>query len=200
MEVSLVEHPCNGLLSGRQVRPVGNPGAAGLEFAPTGYHRPPFAKALGHPAFMASGTVRPTDIVLHQASRILEVAFDDGSRFRLPCEFLRVFSPSAEVRGHGPGQEVLQVGKQNVNITAIDPVGAYAVKLVFSDGHDTGLYSWDYLHELGRDQDRLWAGYLARLAEAGVSRDDKVPIEVHKFKRAAAPAAAPRFTSPPTDE
>jgi hypothetical protein len=79
-------------------------------------------------------------------------------------------------------------------------VGAYAVKLVFSDGHDTGLYSWDYLHELGRDQDRLWAGYLARLAEAGVSRDDKVPIEVHKFKRAAAPAAAPRFTSPPTDE
>jgi DUF971 family protein len=149
---------------------------------------------------MASGTVRPTDIVLHQASRVLEVAFDDGSRFRLPCEFLRVFSPSAEVRGHGPGQEVLQVGKQNVNITAIDPVGAYAVKLVFSDGHDTGLYSWDYLHELGRDQDRLWAGYLARMAEAGASRDDKVPIEVHRFKRAAASPPAPRFTSPPTDE
>lgn len=149
---------------------------------------------------MASGPVRPTDIVLHQASRVLEIAFDDGGRFRLPCEFLRVHSPSAEVRGHGPGQETLQVGKRDVNITAIEPVGAYAVKLVFSDGHDTGLYSWDYLHELGRNQDTLWKRYLERLSAAGVSRDPGASVDVHKFKRAAAPAPAPRFTSPPTDE
>lgn len=150
---------------------------------------------------MASGPVRPTDIVLHQASRILEIAFDDGSRFRLPCEFLRVYSPSAEVRGHGPGQETLQAGKKDVNITAIDPVGAYAVKLVFSDGHDTGLYSWDYLHELGRDQEALWKQYLERLSAAGASREAGSSVDVHKFKRATAAAAAtPRFTSPPTDE
>ena len=91
-------------------------------------------------------TPRPTEIKLHQKSRLLEVAFDDGQRFSLSCEYLRVFSPSAEVRGHGPGQEVLQVGKRDVEITAIEPVGSYAVKLVFSDGHDTGLYSWEYLH------------------------------------------------------
>ena len=114
----------------------------------------------------------PTEIVLHQASRVLEVTFADGSAYRLPCEFLRVHSPSAEVRGHGPGQEVLQVGKQNVNITAIEPVGAYGVRLVFTDGHDTGLYSWDYLHELGLKQDRLWQDYLARLEKAGASRED----------------------------
>lgn len=150
---------------------------------------------------MASGPVRPTDIVLHQASRILEISFDDGSRFRLPCEFLRVYSPSAEVRGHGPGQETLQAGKKDVNITAIEPVGAYAVKLVFSDGHDTGLYSWDYLHELGRDQDALWKQYLERLSAAGASREAGSSVDVHKFKRATAAAAAtPRFTSPPTDE
>jgi DUF971 family protein len=117
----------------------------------------------------------PTEIKLHQASRILEVSFSDGRAFRLPCEFLRVYSPSAEVRGHGPGQEVLQVGKRDVAITAIEPVGAYAVKLVFSDGHDTGLYSWDYLYELGRDQDALWRRYLGRLEEAGASRDPELP-------------------------
>jgi DUF971 family protein len=119
----------------------------------------------------------PTEIKLHQASRILEVAYNDGSLFRFSCEFLRVHSPSAEVRGHGPGQEVLQVGKRDVGITGIEPVGAYAVKLVFSDGHDTGLYTWDYLHELGRDQERLWQQYLQRLQEAGASRDPQaIPV------------------------
>lgn len=117
----------------------------------------------------------PTAITLHQASRILEVSFSDGATFRLPCEFLRVYSPSAEVRGHGPGQEVLQVGKRDVQITAIEPVGSYAVKLTFSDGHDTGLYSWAYLYELGRDQAALWQRYLDRLQQAGASRDDDIP-------------------------
>lgn len=118
-----------------------------------------------------SGVRRPTDIVLHQQSRILEIAFEDGKTFKLPCEFLRVLSPSAEVRGHGTGQEVLQTGKRDVNIVAIEPVGNYAVKLVFSDGHDTGLYSWDYLYTLGVDQDALWQDYLERLEKAGASRD-----------------------------
>ena len=113
----------------------------------------------------------PTELKLHQASRILEASFTDGRSFRLPCEFLRVFSPSAEVRGHGPGQEVLQVGKKDVTIDAIEPVGTYAVKLVFSDGHDTGLYSWDYLYELGSNQDRLWQQYLERLQRSGGSRE-----------------------------
>jgi len=112
----------------------------------------------------------PTEITLHQASRVLEVTFSDGQRFRLPCELLRVYSPSAEVRGHGPGQEVLQVGKQDVAITAVDPVGTYAVRLVFSDGHDTGLYSWDYLHYLGANQESLWQDYLRRLDAAKASR------------------------------
>jgi DUF971 family protein len=122
---------------------------------------------------MDRNTPRPTEIKLHQKSRLLEIAFDDGSRFSLPCEYLRVFSPSAEVRGHGPGQEVLQVGKRNVEIKEIEPVGNYAVKLVFSDGHDTGLYSWDYLHELGEKQESSWKSYLARLEAAGASRDPK---------------------------
>lgn len=146
---------------------------------------------------MASSSPRPTDIVLHQQSRVLEVAFDDGARFELPCEFLRVFSPSAEVRGHGKGQETLQVGKRDVNITAIEPVGAYAVKLVFSDGHDTGLYSWETLHELGRDRDALWKQYLDRLAAAGASRDPAAGLDVRKTQFRA---ATPRFTTPPTDE
>jgi DUF971 family protein len=119
----------------------------------------------------SAGAPVPTEIKLHQASRLLEVAFNDASLFRFTCEFLRVHSPSAEVRGHGPGQEVLQTGKRDVAITAIEPVGAYAVKLVFSDGHDTGLYSWEYLYELGRDQDRLWQQYLQRLQAAGASRE-----------------------------
>jgi DUF971 family protein len=113
----------------------------------------------------------PTEIKLHQASRVLEIAFNDGLTFRLPYEYLRVYSPSAEVRGHGPGQEVLQVGKRNVSVKAIEPVGMYAVKFVFSDGHDTGIYSWDYLYELGVKQDANWKSYLARLERAGASRE-----------------------------
>lgn len=113
----------------------------------------------------------PTEIKLHQKSRMLEIAFSDDRRFELPCEFLRVYSPSAEVRGHGPGQEVLQVGKKNVEITDVQPVGSYAVQLVFSDGHDSGLYSWDYLYDLGVRQEALWKQYLERMNEAGVSRE-----------------------------
>lgn len=120
---------------------------------------------------MPATTPRPTEITLHQQSRVLEVAFDDGSRFQLPCEYLRVYSPSAEVRGHGPGQEVLQVGKKEVNIRDIEPVGVYAVKLGFTDGHDTGIYSWEYLYDLGLKQDTNWKTYLARLAQAGKSRE-----------------------------
>lgn len=115
-------------------------------------------------------TPRPVDIRLHQASRRLEISFDDGRSAMLSCEYLRVYSPSAEVRGHGAGQEVLQVGKESVNITGIEPVGNYAVRLTFSDGHDTGLYSWDYLYDLAEHQDTLWQAYLERLAAAGVQR------------------------------
>jgi DUF971 family protein len=113
----------------------------------------------------------PTEITLHQKSNRLDVAFDDGRRFEMPCEYLRVFSPSAEVRGHGPGQEVLQVGKRNVGIAAVEPVGVYAVKLAFTDGHDTGIYSWEYLYDLGAKQESNWKAYLARLEQAGKSRD-----------------------------
>jgi DUF971 family protein len=122
----------------------------------------------------------PSEIKLHQASRILEITFADGQVFRLPCEFLRVYSPSAEVRGHGPGQEVLQAGKKDVGIDAIEAVGSYAVKLVFSDGHDTGLYTWGYLYELGKDQERLWQAYLERLRQAGASRDGAVPLRTSR--------------------
>jgi DUF971 family protein len=108
----------------------------------------------------------PTEIRLRRASRLLEVSFSDGSRFALPFEYLRVYSPSAEVKGHGPGQEVLVLGKQDVGISAVDPVGQYAVKLVFDDGHDTGLYTWKYLHELGSEQVPKWARYLERCAAA----------------------------------
>ena len=118
-------------------------------------------------------TPRPTEINLHQVSRVLDIVFDDGASFSLPVEYLRVYSPSAEVRGHGPGQEVLQVGKREVNISAIEPVGVYAVKFVFTDGHDTGIYSWDYLHELGTKQEANWKTYLARLERAKASRDPK---------------------------
>jgi len=113
---------------------------------------------------------RPTDIKLRQTSRMLEVAFEDNSRFELPCEYLRVYSPSAEVRGHGPGQEVLQVGKESVNIKAIEPVGTYAVVLRFDDGHDTGIYSWETLYDLGQNKSKYWARYLDRLAKAGHQR------------------------------
>ncbi len=113
----------------------------------------------------------PTEIKLHQKSRLMEIAFSDGSRFELSYELLRVYSPSAEVRGHGPGQETLQVGKRDIEIQQVEPVGAYAIKPVFSDGHDSGLYSWDYLYWLGANRDRLWQDYLDRMAEAGASRD-----------------------------
>ena len=117
---------------------------------------------------MASHT--PTDIKLHQQSRKLDVSFDDGQSFTLPCEYLRVYSPSADVRGHSPEQAVLQTGKEQVNIKDIEAVGNYAVKLVFSDGHDTGLYTWDYLYELGTRQTEYWRRYLAALAAAGIER------------------------------
>jgi len=113
----------------------------------------------------------PTEIKLHSASRVLEVHFDDGSAFELSCEYLRTHSPSAEVRGHGPGQETLQTGKRHVSISDVQPVGQYAVKLVFDDGHDSGLYSWNYLHELGSRHDEYWQHYLDQLAAAGASRD-----------------------------
>jgi DUF971 family protein len=113
----------------------------------------------------------PTELVLHQATNRLEVAFSDGRRFELPSEFLRVHSPSAEVRGHGPGEGTLQVGKRAVSISDIDPVGSYAVKLVFSDGHDTGIFSWALLYDYGLNQDTMWARYLQRLEAANSSRD-----------------------------
>jgi DUF971 family protein len=113
----------------------------------------------------------PTGITLHQKSRVLEIAFADGRAFRLPYEFLRVYSPSAEVRGHGPGQEVLQTGKRAVEIRSVEPVGSYAIQPVFSDGHSTGIYSWDYLYELGQTQDQLWSQYLEKLKAAGGSRE-----------------------------
>ena len=112
----------------------------------------------------------PTDLVLHQRSRVLEVSFEDGTTCRLPCEYLRVYSPSAEVRGHGPGQGTLQTGKENVNINAVEPVGNYAVRLVFDDGHDSGLYTWDYLYLLGKQYDHNWRTYLDALREAGHAR------------------------------
>jgi DUF971 family protein len=112
----------------------------------------------------------PTEIKLHQKSRVMEIVFSDGKTFRLPYEFLRVHSPSAEVRGHGPGQEVLQTGKRGVEIRVLEPVGSYAVQPTFSDSHATGIYSWEYLYHLGENQDRLWAEYLERLEKAGAGR------------------------------
>ena len=113
----------------------------------------------------------PTEIRLHQKSRLMEIAFSDGKTFKLPYEFLRVHSPSAEVRGHGPGQEVLQTGKRLVELRSLEPVGSYAVQPLFSDGHGTGIYSWEYLYELGESQEAMWARYLEKLAAAGASRD-----------------------------
>jgi DUF971 family protein len=114
---------------------------------------------------------QPTGITLRKQSRLLEIEFDDGKTFSLPFELLRVYSPSAEVRGHGPGQETLQTGKRNVEITAIAPIGNYAVKPTFSDGHDSGIYSWEYLYHLGSQRDSLWETYLNRLEEAGYTRE-----------------------------
>ena len=120
---------------------------------------------------MASESPQPTEIKLHQKSRVLEIAFDDGKSFRLPYEFLRVHSPSAEVRGHGPGQEVLQAGKKEVEISRVEPVGSYAIQLCFSDGHETGIYSWDLLYQFGEEQDPMWRHYLERMEQAGASRE-----------------------------
>jgi DUF971 family protein len=113
----------------------------------------------------------PTQIELHQKSRMLEIAFSDGKHFRLPYEFLRVNSPSAEVKGHGPGQETLQVGKKEVEITSAEPVGTYAMQITYSDGHDSGLYSWEYLHHMGEHQDEMWRDYLAKMDAAGAKRE-----------------------------
>ena len=120
---------------------------------------------------MESNSPRPSEIKLHQKSRVLEISFADGKIFQLPCEFLRVYSPSAEVRGHGSGQEVLQPGKKNVEITHIEPVGNYAIQLTYSDGHATGIYSWDLLYDYGLRQEELWQAYLKRLEQAGASRE-----------------------------
>ncbi len=119
---------------------------------------------------MSENTPNPVAINLHQQSRMLEIEFDDGEKFELSCEYLRVHSPSADVKGHGPGQEVLQVGKENVNIKEIEPVGNYAVRLVFDDNHETGLYSWKYLYELGLEHDNNWMNYLDALKKAGYVR------------------------------
>ena len=118
----------------------------------------------------------PSAINLHRKSRILELVYPDGQRFELDCELLRVYSPSAEVRGHGPGQEVLQVGKKHVALTDLKAVGHYALQLIFDDGHDTGIYSWEYLRELGEQQERYWQEYLDRLNAAGESRDPDVQV------------------------
>jgi DUF971 family protein len=121
---------------------------------------------------MAQKKINPTDITLHQKSHVLEICFDDGQHFQLPAEYLRVYSPSAEVQGHGPGQEVLQLGKQDVNISKIEQVGHYAIQLSFDDNHDTGIFSWDTLYRLGKEFDTLWPRYLQRLKDAGHNRPE----------------------------
>ena len=126
------------------------------------------SNSMSHPN---PGTPQPTEIKLHQKSRVLEISFADGKTFRLPCEFLRVYSPSAEVRGHGPGQEVLQTGKKEVEILRVEPVGNYAIQLHFSDGHATGIYSWNLLYDYGLQQEQMWQRYLERVTETGASRD-----------------------------
>ena len=126
-------------------------------------------------AGLQSGAPTPTDITVHSQSRVLEVSFSDGQTFRIPFELMRIYSPSAEVQGHGPGQEVLQTGKREVGLAGLEPVGNYAVQPSFSDGHDTGIFSWDYLYFLGSQQDRLWGDYEKRLQAAGVGRDSAMP-------------------------
>jgi len=138
-------------------------------------------------AGLQKDTPNPVEIVVHRQSRVIEIAFDNTRRFRLPFELLRVYSPSAEVRGHGAGQEILQTGKRDVLVDAVEPVGHYAIKPVFSDGHDTGIYSWDYLYWLGESQEKLWHDYLQRLAVAGASRDPHPPAQ----STAGAPSADP---------
>jgi len=130
-----------------------------------------------------SGAVSPTRVVVHQGSRVLEIEFSDGKLFRLPFELLRVYSPSAEVRGHGPGQEVLQTGKADVGVESVESVGHYALQPRFSDGHDTGIFSWDYLYWLGDNHEQLWQQYLARIEAAGASRQAAAPIQATAAKR-----------------
>jgi len=124
-------------------------------------------------------TRNPTEIKLHQQSRVLEISFDDGANYKLPYEFLRVYSPSAEVVGHGKGQETLQTGKKNVNVLEVSPVGTYAMNIAFDDGHDSGLYTWEYLYDMGRFQTSLWKEYLQNLANAGASREPSPESENH---------------------
>ncbi|WP_114969023.1 gamma-butyrobetaine hydroxylase-like domain-containing protein [Rhodoferax ferrireducens] len=126
-------------------------------------------------AGLQSGAPTPQSITVHSQSKVLEISFSDGAAFRIPFELMRVYSPSAEVQGHGPGQEVLQSGKREVELTTLEPVGNYAVQPAFSDGHSSGIFTWDYLYFLGSQQDKLWADYTARLAAAGVARDDPMP-------------------------
>lgn len=128
-------------------------------------------------AGLDKNTPTPQDITVHSQSRVLEIAFSDGAQFRIPFELMRVCSPSAEVQGHGPGQEVLQTGKREVGIVALEPVGNYAVQPTFSDGHSTGIFSWDYLYFLGAQQTELWADYNARLQAAGMDRDAPMPVK-----------------------
>ncbi len=128
-------------------------------------------------AGLSAGAPTPTDITVHGQSRVLEVAFSDGARFRIPFELMRVYSPSAEVQGHGPGQETLQTGKRDIELVALDPVGNYAVQPRFSDGHDTGIYSWDYLYFLGSQEARLWQEYADKLQAAGAERDAPMPAK-----------------------
>ncbi|MBO4119458.1 DUF971 domain-containing protein [Cupriavidus gilardii] len=131
-------------------------------------------------AGLEKDTPHPTALTVHTQSRVLEIGFDNGASFRLPFEYLRVYSPSAEVQGHGPGQEVLQTGKRDVTVTAVEPVGNYAILIRFSDGHDSGIYSWDLLYRLGAEQDALWQDYLRRLEAAGADRDTPMaPAAAH---------------------
>jgi DUF971 family protein len=126
-------------------------------------------------AGLQSGAPAPQNITVHSQSRVLEISFSDGTSFRIPFELMRVYSPSAEVAGHGPGQEVLQTGKRDVTLKGLEPVGNYAIQPAFSDGHDSGIFSWDYLYFLGSQQDKLWADYTTRLQAAGVERDAPMP-------------------------
>ena len=131
-------------------------------------------------AGLQAGAPTPQSMTVHSQSKVLEVSFSDGKEFRIPFELMRVYSPSAEVQGHGVGQEVLQTGKRAVDLSGLEPVGNYAVQPAFSDGHDSGIFSWDYLYFLGSQQDKLWADYTARLAAAGVTRDTPMPEKAGK--------------------
>ena len=134
-----------------------------------------WSKQERHHGWTAKKHPHPQDITVHGASRLLEVSFSDGATFRIPFELMRIYSPSAEVQGHGPGQEVLQTGKRLVGLEGLEPVGNYAIKPTFSDGHDSGLFTWEYLYFLGSEQDQLWADYERRLTAAGVQRDAPMP-------------------------